>query len=113
MYNIINICLVCVCNSIIIMTENEVELSYGRAIYERIDLLDLLDDDLSDIYIITGHRQSLRKCACTCVYVCCMYHSILTFVRTIFPGVWDVSVMRHGGQASDEIEDDLYQYNII
>ena len=67
MYNIINICLVCVCNSIIIMTENEVELSYGRAIYERIDLLDLLDDDLSDIYIITGHRQSLRKCACTCV----------------------------------------------
>ena len=40
-------------------------------------------------------------------------HSILTFVRTIFPGVWEVSVMRHGGQASDEIEDDLYQYNII
>ena len=52
MCNIINICLVCVCNSIIIMTENEVELSYGRAIYERTDLLDLLDDDLSDIYII-------------------------------------------------------------
>ena len=40
-------------------------------------------------------------------------HSILTFVRTIFPGVWEESVMRHGGQASDEIEDDLYQYNII
>ena len=37
----------------------------------------------------------------------------VTFVRTIFPGVWEVSVMRHGGQASDEIEDDLYQYNII
>ena len=41
------------------------------------------------------------------------HHSILTFVRTIFPGVWEESVMRHGGQASDEIEDDLYQYNII
>ena len=40
-------------------------------------------------------------------------HSILTFVRIIFPGVWEESVMRHGGQASDEIEDDLYQYNII
>ena len=39
-------------------------------------------------------------------------HSIPTFVRTIFPGVWEVSVMRHGGQASDEIEDDLYQYNV-
>ena len=41
MYNIINICLVCVCNSIIIMTETEVELSYGRAIYERTNLSDL------------------------------------------------------------------------
>ena len=85
MYNIINICLVCVCNSIIIMTENEVELSYGRVIYERIDLLDLLDDDLSDIYFITGHRQSLRKCACTCVRVCCMYsvHSLLLWLYTV------------------------------
>ena len=77
MYNIINICLVCVCYSIIIMTENEVELSYGRAIYERIDLLDLLDDDLSDIYIITGYRQSLRKCACTCG--ACVLHVQCTF----------------------------------
>ena len=39
-------------------------------------------------------------------------HTASTFGRTIFPGVWDVSVMRHGSQASDEIEDDLYQYNV-
>ena len=42
----------------------------------------------------------------------CLTHTASTFGRTIFPGVWDVSVMRHGSQASDEIEDDLYQYNI-
>ena len=40
------------------------------------------------------------------------HHTASTFGRTIFPGVWDVSVMRHGSQASDEIEDDLYQYNV-
>ena len=39
-------------------------------------------------------------------------HTASTFGRTIFSGVWDVSVMRHGSQASDEIEDDLYQYNV-
>ena len=39
-------------------------------------------------------------------------HSMATFVRTIFPGVWEASVMRHGSQTSDEIEDDLYQYNV-
>ena len=42
-------------------------------------------------------------------------HSMLNFGRTIFPGVWEQiseGVMRHGSQASDEIEDDLYQYNV-
>ena len=43
---------------------------------------------------------------------CITSHTASTFGRTIFPGVWDVSVMRHGSQASDEIEDDLYQYNV-
>ena len=40
---------------------------------------------------------------------------MLNFGRTIFPGVWEQTfeaVMRHGSQASDEIEDDLYQYNV-
>ena len=42
-------------------------------------------------------------------------HSMLNFGRTIFPGVREQTfeaVMRHGSQASDEIEDDLYQYNV-
>ena len=37
----INICLVCVCNNIINLTDCEVKSNYERAIYERTDLLNL------------------------------------------------------------------------
>ena len=57
----------------------------------------------SELLSAAAHNRSINNSAAP----------VLTFVRTIFPGVWEVSVMRHGGQASDEIEDDLYQYNII
>ena len=67
------------CNSIIILTENWVESSYGRVIYERTDLLKLSDDDLCDIYIITGHRQSLR----VCMHVQCTFTVIVTVQYTV------------------------------
>ena len=55
---------------------------------------------------------SARDCSSAEQCRLCGLHTASTFGRTIFSGVWEVSVMRHGSQASDEIEDDLYQYNV-
>ena len=80
---------------------------------EYLQMWSLLQSLYSVLYKLKLCLLLLDVCAAQCAAATPQDHSILTFVRTIFPGVWEASVMRHGGQASDEIEDDLYQYNII
>ena len=65
----------------------------------------------STAFLDTASLISAQNAAMTSIFKNTR-HTASTFGRTIFPGVWDASVMRHGSQTSDEIEDDLYQYNI-